>query len=76
MRHISAGQGDGRLGTAGDESGRPGTIEDGRGWVKTAGECGGRPGMGEDGGGRRGTARDHTSDVSWFQPGWYRRSKR
>ena len=25
--------------------------------------------MGEDGGGRRGTAGDHMSDVSWFQPG-------
>ena len=25
--------------------------------------------MGEDGGGRRGTAGDHRSDVSWFQPG-------
>ena len=69
MRHISAGQGDGRLGTAGDESGRPGTIEDGRALVRTAGDCGGRPGMGEDGGGRRGTAGDRTSDVSWFQPG-------
>ena len=63
------GMGDGRQGTAGDESGRLGTINDGRGWVKTAGDCGGRPGMGENGGGRWGTAGDHTSDVSWFQPG-------
>ena len=62
-------RGDVRLGTAGDESGRPGTIEDGQGWVRTAGDCVGRPGMGEDGGGRRGTAGDHTNDVSWFQPG-------
>ena len=51
-------RGDGRLGTVGDESGRPGTIEDGRGRVKTAGDCGGRPGMGEDGGGRWGTVGD------------------
>ena len=38
--------------------------EDGRALVRTAGDSGGWQGMGEDGGGRRGTAGDHTSDVS------------
>ena len=56
MKHVSAGQGGWTVGTAGDESGRPGTIEDGRGWVRTAGDCGGRPGIGEDGRGLWGTA--------------------
>ena len=36
--------------------GRPGTIEDGWGWVRTAGDCGGRPGIGEDVRGLWGTA--------------------
>ena len=39
-------------------------MGDGRALVRTAGDYGGRPGIGEDGGGRRGTAGDHTSDVS------------
>ena len=53
MRHVSAGQGGW---TAGDESGPPGTVEDGRAWVRTAGDCGGRPGIGEDDRGLWGTA--------------------
>lgn len=63
------GRADGRQGTAADKSGRLGTIEDGREWVKTAGNCEGWLGIGEDGGGRWGTAGEHTSNVSWYQPG-------
>ena len=44
MRHISAGQGGWTAGTAGDDTGRPGTVGDGRALVRTAGDCGGRPG--------------------------------
>ena len=56
MKHISAGQGEWTAGTAGDDSERPGTIENGRGWVRTVGDCGGQPGIGEDGRGLWGTA--------------------
>ena len=44
------------------------------GW--SARDSGWRPVMGEDGGGRPGTPGDGASDVSWFQPSRYRRSKR
>ena len=56
-----------------DGRGWPGMSQGSWGYMRTAlaGDYGRQLGMGEDGGGRWGTAGDHMSDVSLYQPGWY-----
>ena len=56
-----------------DGRGWPGMSQGSWGYMRTAlaGDYGRQLGMGEDGGRRWGTAGDHMSDVSLYQPGWY-----